>query len=197
MTRGGQAQDLTSLLRAGTIVEIDLAAARCRVAYGDPDSDDGDAETGWIAWLAGRAGETRIWSPPSEGEQVLLLCPDGQLTAAVALPGLWRDLFPPPGSEPADLIQWADGARVLYDPDASEMQITLPAGGTLEVDCPGGVTINADRGITLRGDVTIEGDVNVDGRLDVAGDVVGEGISLASHRHGGVQAGGGFSSTPT
>lgn len=188
--------DISSLLRVGTIVEVDLATARCRVAYGDPDSDDGEAETGWIPWLAMRAGATRIWSPPSEGEQVLLLCPDGQLTAAIALPGIWRDLFPPPGSDPADLIEWPDGARVLYDPDASEMQITLPAGATLQLVSPGGVTLDAEGGFTLRGDVTIEGDVNVEGRIDAMGDIVGDGISLASHLHGGVQSGAAKTGVP-
>lgn len=194
--RQAPSPDLSTLLRVGTIVEVDLATARCRVTYGDPDSDDGEAETGWIAWLAARAGDTRIWSPPSEGEQVLLLCPDGQLTAAVALPGLWRDLFPPPGSEPADLIEWADGARVLYDPDASEMQVNLPAGATIQIVSPGGVTIDAEEGITLRGDLTIEGDVSVDGKIDVTGDVVGDGISLASHLHGGVQSGAAKTGAP-
>ncbi len=190
------AGDISSLLRFGTVVELDLAGARCRVAYGDPDSADGDAETDWIGWIAPRAGDMRVWSPPSEGEQVLLLCPDGQLSAAVALPGLWRDIFPPPAAAPADLIQWDDGAKVLYDPDASEMQITLPAGGTLEIDAPGGVTIDAPDGIVLLGDVTIMGDVNVSGRIEAQGDVVGDGVSLASHRHGGVQTGQGQSGEP-
>ncbi len=185
-----------SLLRIGTIVELDLARALCRVAYGDPDSDDGAAETGWIPWLAGRAGATRIWSPPSEGEQVLLLCPDGQLTAAVALPGLWRDIFAAPSTGPEDAIRWDDGAQVVYDPDASEMQVILPAGATLLIQSPGGVTIDAEDGITLRGDVTIEGHVSVAGAIEAIGDVVGDQISLSTHRHGGVQSGAALSGDP-
>lgn len=191
------AGDLSSLLRFGTVVELDLATARCRVAYGDPDSDDGEAETDWIGWIAPRAGGTRVWSPPSEGEQVLLLCPDGQLSAAVALPGLWRDIFPPPSAELGELIQWDDGAQVRYDPDASEMQIALPAGGTVQIDAPGGVTIDASDGIVLLGDVTIMGDLNVSGRIEATGDIVGDGVSLAGHRHGGVQTGSGTSGEPT
>lgn len=194
MRRGGS--DPSRLLRLGTIIELDLQQARCRVAYGDPDSDDGEAETGWIPWLASRAGATRIWCPPSEGEQVLMLCPDGQLSAAIALPGLWRDIFPAPTSGPEELIQWDDGAKVLYDPEASEMQVTLPAGATLQISAPGGATIEAEDGITLRGDVTIEGDLSVSGEVHAEGDVVGEGVSLANHRHGGVQGGGAISGPP-
>lgn len=190
------AGDLSSLLRFGTVVELDLASARCRVAYGDPDSDDGEAETDWIGWIAPRAGDMRVWSPPSEGEQVLLLCPDGQLSAAVALPGLWRDIFPAPSSGSEALIEWPDGARVIYDSDASEMQIVLPAGGTVQIDAPGGVTIEAQE-ITLRGDVTIDGDVNVSGGIEAQSDVVGDRVSLAEHRHGGVQIGGGMTNAPS
>lgn len=176
------------LVRLGTVSAVDLAAARCRVRYGDPDSED-EAETGWIRWLAPRAGTLRIWSPPSEGEQVILLCPDGQLGLGVAVPGIWWDDFPPPASAALDLLEWDDGAKVSYDPQGKALAVELPDGATLRVLSPGGVTIEAQGGITLKGDVTIEGDVTVSGKITAEGDVIGEGKSLANHRHGGVQAG--------
>ena len=178
--------DLAALVRVGTIVSIDLAAARCVVRYGDPDDDDA-AETPPIRWLAPRAGLTRIWSPPSEGEQVLLLSPDGQVGSAVALMGLVQDAFPPLGSTAAEMIEFADGARVTYDAEAGELKAILPAGATAEIEAPGG--------ITLRGDVTIEGNVSVAGTIDASetitsdADVKADGISLKNHLHGGISSG--------
>jgi len=178
--------DIAGLVRIGTVASVDLAAARCVVRYGDPE-DDAPAQTSPIRWLAPRAGLTRIWSPPSVGEQVLLLSPDGQVGAAIAVMGLVQDAFPPLGSTTAEMIEFADGARITYDAEAGELKAILPAGATAEIDAPGG--------ITLRGNVTIEGDVSITGKVDVsetltaADDVIADGISLTDHIHGAVKAG--------
>jgi phage baseplate assembly protein V len=49
-----------------------------------------------IRWIERRAGRTRTWSPPSQGEQVVLLCPGGEIGAAVALRGLFSSACPAP-----------------------------------------------------------------------------------------------------
>lgn len=195
MIRDASDEDTAPLIRFGTVVELDLAQARCRVRYGDPDSED-EAETDWVRWLAPRAGDVRIWCAPSIGEQVLLLCPDGQIGAGVALPGLWCNAFPPPANAEADVIAWHDGARISYDPENSELLANLPAGATVHITAPGGVTIDAEGGITLQGDVTIEGNLNVSEQIEAQGDVIGEGISLSGHKHTGVSAGGAQTGTP-
>lgn len=180
--------DLSELIRLGTIATVDLAAATCTVRYGDPDDDDGEAETPPIRWLAPRAGATRIWSPPTIGEQALIIAPDGQLAGAVALLGIWQDAFPPPGSTLAELIEYADGARIGYDPESHALTATLPNGATALVEAPGGLTIRAD--------VRIEGNVTLTGSLAASEDVIAAGISLKSHKHGNVQAGTAQSGEP-
>jgi len=185
--------DLASMIRVGTVLSVDLAEARCIVRFGDPDDPD-PAQTGPIRWLTPRAGLTRVWSPPSVGEQVLLLCPDGQIGAAVAIMGIVQDAFPPLGSTTAEVIEFADGARITYDPELSELVASLPAGGKVD--------ITADGGITLRGDVTIEGNLAVSQSATVAEtltadeDMIGGGISLKTHKHGQVQAGSAQSGEP-
>lgn len=179
--------DLASLIRIGTVIEVDLAEARCIVRFGDPD-DPEPAQTGPIRWLTPRAGLTRVWSPPSVGEQVLIVCPDGQIGAAVAVMAIVQDAFPPLGSTTAEMIEFADGAKLTYDPDSHELLAVLPAGGKVD--------ITADGGITLRGDVTIEGSVTVSETLTAADDVVADGVSLKSHKHSGVQAGGAQTGEP-
>jgi len=191
--------DLASLVRIGTVIEVDLDEARCIVRFGDPD-DAEPAETGPIRWLTPRAGLTRVWSPPSVGEQVLLVCPDGQIGAAVAIMGIVQDSFPPLGSTTAEMIEFADGARISYDPDAHELVAVLPAGGTVDVTADGGITLRGDvtieGSLTVNGDAAITGDASVDQTVTAADDVVGGGISLKTHRHGQVQAGGAQSGTP-
>lgn len=180
--------DLSTLIRIGTVVAVDLPAARCRVRYSDPDDEDGEAETPPIRWLTPRAGETRSWSPPSVGEQVVILSPDGQIGAAVALPAIVQDAFPPADSTLREVIVFRDGAEISYDPGTHSLEASLPAGATAEIAASGG--------IVLRGDVTIEGDVAVTGRIDATEDIVGDGVSLMEHLHSAVQAGTGKSGPP-
>lgn len=180
--------DLSELIRLGSVASVHLAAGMCTVRYGNPDDEEGGAETPPIRWLALRAGKTRAWSPPSVGEQAIILVPDGQLAGAIALIGIYSDAFPAPGSTLAELIEYEDGAVIGYDPEGHALTAILPAGATAEVEAPGG--------ITLRGPVTIEGDVTLNGKMDATGDVKAGGISLKTHKHGGVQAGGAQTGAP-
>jgi len=166
--------DPSTLIRLGTIVSLTLDPPRCVVRYGDPETDE-DCETPPIRWLAGRAGKTRNWSPPSDGEEVVLLSPDGQIGNAVALLGLNNDNAPPPGNTLAEVVEYEDGARIGYDPESHALTAILPAGATAAIEAPGGLTIR--------------GDVKIDGKLTASGDVVGGGKSLRGHVHGGVQPG--------
>lgn len=162
--------DLSTLIRLGTIVSVTFDPPRCVVRYGDPDTDE-DCETPPIRWVAGRAGKTRNWSPASEDEEVVLLCPDGQIGNAIAILGLNNDNAPPPGNTLAEVVEYQDGARIGYDPVGHALTAILPAGATAAIDAPGGLTI--------RGDVTIEG------KLTASDDVIGGGKSLKGHSHPG------------
>ena len=164
--------DLATLIRIGTVLSVDLAEARCIVRYGDPDGED-EAETPPIRWLAARAGLTRIWSPPSVGEQVLLLAPDGQIGAAVALTGIVQDAFPPLGNSEAEAIEWSDEAKITYDPQAHALTAILPADATAVIEAPGGITLRGD--VTIEGDLTVQGAVQVDETLTADEDVIADG----------------------
>ena len=180
--------DPSTLIRLGQISEVTLAPPRCKVRFADPDDGEGDGgETPLIRWLAFRAGKTRSWSPPSVGEECLLLCPDGQIGNGVALLGLNNNINPAPGSTLAELIEFDDGAVISYDPESHALSAILPAGATALIEAPGGLTI--------RGPVSIEGTVTVTGDITGA-DVFAGGISLKSHKHGGVQGGGSQTGSP-
>lgn len=173
--------ELGELIRFGTIAEVDLGAGRCIVAAGD-------VMTGPIRWLQPRAGKTRSWSPPSVGEQVILLAPEGELAGAIALLGMSSSEFPPAGDTLRELVQFEDGTVVAYDPEAHRLDAHLCAGGQ--------VLIIADGGVEIRGDVSITGNVQVTGQIDATVDVVAASISLKSHKHGGVQGGAAKTGAP-
>lgn len=186
--------DPSTLIRLGQISEVSLSPPRCKVRFADPDDGESDGgETPLIRWLALRAGKTRTWSPPSIGEECVLLCPDGQIGNGVALLGLNNDTNPAPGTTLKEVVAFEDGALISYDPEAHALSAVLPAGATALIEAPGG--------LTLRGPVAIEGDVTVTGKIDASGEVTGAdalagGVSLKSHKHGGVQGGSAQTGTP-
>lgn len=172
--------DVSELIRLGRIASVTFSPPRCTVTYGD--DEDGEAQTPPIRWLMPRAGDTQHWSPPTVGEQVVLLVPDGQIAAAVALLGLVQDDFPPVGDGLTEVLRFKDGAQISYDPEAHALSAALPDGGTAEIIAPGGLTI--------------QGDVTVQGKVTVSDDVVAAGISLKGHKHTGVAAGAAQSGGP-
>lgn len=176
------ARKLNNLVRWGIVRQVDLTAARVKVEYAR-DEQEGPVLTGWVPWLPDAAGAVRSWRPPSLGEQVMLLSPDGDLAQSVALGSLYQDDYRAPSSNP-DLhrIQYSDGAVVEYDRSEHKLTATLPAGGKAEITAPGGLTVT--------GDVKIEGDLRVEGDETVTGDVDAENVTATadvSDRNGDMQ----------
>ncbi|TMJ19017.1 MAG: phage baseplate assembly protein V [Alphaproteobacteria bacterium] len=182
--------DMGDLVNFGTIAEVDLARGMVRV-------DTGDVQSDWVRFSTGRAGATRIWSPPTVGEQVALHAPSGDLAGAYAIGGFHSDDFPPAGDSLRELIQFGDGALIAYDPEAHALEAHLPDGATVSIIAAGGVTIDAsDGGLSIVGDVTIEGELHVTGDIGSDADVLADTVSLKDHKHTGVSAGGGISGKP-
>lgn len=184
------------MVRLGTVAELDLEAARCRVTSGDLTSD-------WIPWLVPRVGNTIEWSAPSVGEQGLVLCPDGDTIGAVLLRGIYSDAFPAPDNgEHVHLVRFPDGTEIRYDDEAHALAITVAESGTVEVTAHGGVTVNADGGATVNADTTINGNLQVNGDINLTGtatadvDVIGGGVHLKTHVHPGVESGSSISGPP-
>ncbi|MCO7538362.1 phage baseplate assembly protein V, partial [Pseudomonas asiatica] len=113
---------LENLIRLGTIAEVQHVPPRVRVSTGE-------LLTTWLPWIALRAGADQDWDPPTDGEQVVLLSPSGQLANGVVLTGLFSDQIPANGDR-AGLRRrtYADGAVVEYDSVAHHLRAILPAG---------------------------------------------------------------------
>ncbi|KHJ63600.1 phage baseplate assembly protein V [Burkholderia glumae] len=155
---------IESLLREGTVIEVDHDARRVRV-------ESGGLQTDWIRWLAQRTGDSVTWDPPSEGEPGLLLCPSGEPTTGLFLPGVYCDGHDSPSSSPTQHVRvYRDGARVQYDFAAHALTATLPAGATVQVVAPGSVTVETKTATVKAKSVTLDADdTTVTGRLLVKG----------------------------
>ncbi|CQJ25974.1 phage-related baseplate assembly protein [Yersinia mollaretii] len=195
---------LRNLIRIGTVAEVDLDNALCRVATGGNT-------TGWLNWLTLRAGQSRSWWAPSEGEQVLILSLGGELDTGFVLPGIFSDDFPPPSASVNGLyITFPDGATLHYEPDSGELladgvktavitasesvnvtapNITCAASvkillDTPEVECTNNLitaTLNVTKGGKMSGNIEHSG-----------GSFSSNGVVVDDHDHGGVQRGGSY-----
>lgn len=181
-------QQVNNLLRDGVVTEVDHQRQLCRISSGETHTD-------LIPWLVSAAGATIAWAPPSIGEQVKLLCTDGDLANAVVLRGLYSTQYPAPSTDPdVVLSQFEDGAVISYNAATHALSAVLPAGGTVTVQADGGVTITGP--VTIVGDTEITGQVQINGKAVVSDDVVAGGISLKQHKHSAVQPGTGTSGAP-
>ena len=186
-----------NLIRLGTVAELDLDTARCRITTGELNSD-------WIPWLVPRVGNSIEWSAPSIGEQGVVLCPDGDTIGAVFLRGIYSDSFAAPdSSEHVHLVKFPDGTQLRYDDEAHALAVTIASSGTVEVTASGGVTVNAEDGVTvnadtttLNGDLQVNGDIRATGTATIDTDVIGGGVSLKTHLHPGVESGSSVTGPP-
>ncbi|AMC35322.1 hypothetical protein VN23_12235 [Janthinobacterium sp. B9-8] len=215
---------LESLIRIGTVAEVDHTNALCRV-------QSGELLTDWLPWLTRRAGTVRSWSPPSIGEQVVMLSQSGEVGAGVVLPGLFSDAMPAPSSAAAvTCVVFPDGALVSYNHDSGALSATgiqtaiIQASVKITAECPetettGNLTVGGD--LVIKGDSTFEGKAAVLGAFSYAagmsgtggegggattitgpitqsgGAITSNGVALDSHTHGGVEHGGSNTGGPT
>ena len=182
------ARMLENLIRFGVIAAVQMEPPRVQVKTGE-------LTTAWLPWIAQRAGADQVWDPPTEGEQVMLFSPSGQLANGVVVTGLFSDHIPANGNR-AGLHRrtYADGTVIEYDSVAHHLNATLIDGGTTNLVSTGGINLVGD--ITHKGDYIQTGNQTVTGRVDVSIDVVAAGVSLVKHPHTGVKAGGDQSGVP-
>jgi phage baseplate assembly protein V len=155
---------LANIIRIGTVEEADFATARVKVRFGE-------ILTGWLPFGGQRAGGMRVWNPPSVGEQVVVLSPSGDLAQGVAMPGLYSDAKPAPGSTGTAVnIVFPDGSTLSWD------------GGNLVFTSTAAVKIVAPT-IRLEGAVTVIGNISQTGGITSSGDHVAQGVSLKNHTH--------------
>ena len=121
---------LENLIRLGTVAEVrHERPARVRI-------QTGKLLTTWVPWLNLRAGETKDWSPPTAGEQCVLLSPGGDLTQAVAVMGVFSDAHPQNSEHPKETrTTWANGDHMVHNSET----------GAFDLVCTGPIKIVGSR----------------------------------------------------
>ncbi len=179
---------IENLIRLGTIAAVQVKPPRVQV-------NTGSLTTGWLPWIAPRAGADREWNPPTEGEQVILFSPSGQLGNGIVLTGLFSDHIPANGDrEGLHRYSYRDGTVIEYDSLAHHLNATIADGGTTNLTSTGGIHIVGP--ITHEGDYTQTGNQNITGKVTASEDVIAANISLVNHPHGGVMPGGAKTGQP-
>ena len=141
---------IANLIRVGTIAEVDLSTrpAKVRVASGALITD-------WLQFLALRAGSSTTWDPPTLGEQVIVLCPDGDTAAGIVITGLNSEEIPAPSASENEHVRvYPDGARITYDHAAGAL--TATGIKTIHADASASAVLKCPD-ITLDGRVTVTG----------------------------------------
>lgn len=145
---------LHNLIRYGVVAELDHSAGTMRV-----DLQEGKLRSDWIPWITMRAGQDKLWDPPSVGEVVLLLSSSGELANAVALPAVFSA-----GNQNGDRAglhrrTYQDGTVVEYDRQSHTLQVDTTAStgtvliktGSATIQASGAVSVEAQGQVTLKG----------------------------------------------
>lgn len=159
---------IENIVRAGTVVDVDLANARCRVR-------SGGITTTWLSWYSARAGSVRRWSPPTVGEQCIVLSPGGDTAAGIVVYGVASDANPAPDTSPTvDSTAYADGAVVSYDQASHKLTASLPASGSAEITAPLLIKLSS-KSIVLDAEMTtVTGMLNVQKLFTFLGGMSGQ-----------------------
>ncbi|WP_201415117.1 phage baseplate assembly protein V [Mesorhizobium sp. J8] len=100
-------------LRFGTVKKVDHAAHRVQLLLSDAN---GREFLSPLRPWGEIAGNEKSWRPPTEGQQMMLVAPHGDMRQAVALPLTYSDQNAAPSSDPGTrILSKFGGASMLFD----------------------------------------------------------------------------------
>lgn len=177
-------RQVANAIRIGKVTELDEANARVKVSVAG-------LTTTWLPWGASRAGETRQWSPPRVGEQVVIASPYGDMAQAVVIASLFSDEKPAPASsKDQETTVYPDGSTVDYNSATNTLTVTVSGAGNVIVNCKV-ATVVAETSVMLDTPMThCTGDLVVDGAFSYSGGMTGSGGGITAVITGNVQING-------
>lgn len=169
-------QRMARVMLPGKVKVVDAENYRLRLVIAQ-DEDGGEVLSPWVKWQSGSAGKVRDWSPPEEGEEMLLLSPSGVIgSGSRAMFGTFDEEHPAPSTKGDERV-WAFGdARLVLKGDGLTMKV-----GDAEISLSGSsisVTVGG-KGFDLSAD-----------ELAMSTRFRGKGGSRAAHYKGGQDSDG-------
>lgn len=175
---------ISDMIRFGTVesVEAGFAVVNCADIVSPP-----------LRWMT-LSGLFGLYYPLSVGQQVVVLCPDGDIAGGLIFGGIPCDAFPLPGDGLKIVLKMPDGTVITYDADAHTLTLSLAAAGKIIASAPGGFEFTGKSKFT--GDMTLTGKLDASDKITSANDVVAGAVSLKTHKHTGVTAGAAQTGVP-
>ncbi|MEA3379778.1 MAG: phage baseplate assembly protein V [Pseudomonadota bacterium] len=181
---------LENMLRLGTVKEV--KQGYCRVKTGNLVLD-------WRPYWTQRAGTAKTSWRPSVGEQVLIFSPGGDFHGALIGPAFYSDENDQPDEhETRDYVEYPDGAKIIYDPETSELiaqgikTALVQASEKVKVDCPETETTG---NLTVKGNLEVDGESLLKGAntmkagTTITGGAEIDDIKFGEHKHPGDSGG--------
>ncbi|MGL5293615.1 MAG: phage baseplate assembly protein V [Aeromonas sp.] len=178
---------IDNLIRIGTVTAV--RSGECRVKTGD-------IETNWRPYACARAGANRTRHRLSIGEQVMLLSVSGDLRNAYVIGSINADQYPEPlsadNNPDLDYVEYADGAVLEYNPKKGELKAT----GIKSAHISASVSITLTSPVVECSEkLKVGSTIEAGGKITAPTASIG-GIEVTTHKHSGVDTGGGTSGGP-
>ena len=164
------------MIRYGTVSSIFPEKGTIKVTFEDIDIPSVE-----IPVLQGRTEGTKHYSFPKIGEVGICVFPENTFNGFYLGSGYDEATPVPAGAGTGvEITVFNDGTIISYDENNSKLYINCKnqieiVAQSIKIDCP---------------KTQITGDINIKGKLDASEDVTASGISLKSHSHSKVKAGG-------
>ena len=125
---------VSNIIRIGKVISVDYSKAKAKVKIGNLTTD-------FMPWLT---PSTSAWIPLKNGEQVLVLSPNGDLRMGMILPALYQSSKTPPAH---------DSNKITFNVDVNHKGNVTTTGN-----------ISTSGNITTTGKVTATGEVEGKGK---------------------------------
>jgi phage baseplate assembly protein V len=165
---------LSNQMRHGTIAEVDNAKQQVRLKFGDGENGGSPYLSPWVPYSQ-TAGDLKVKTVASVGQQMTLFAPNGDFNQAVAVPMGWSNQNASPSDNAGENALTFGSIRVELRGD--ELFITAPK---LKITAGGHVAEFSAAGLTMTGGAIKHDNKNIG----------------SSHTHSGILPGPANTGTP-
>ena len=89
-------------------------------------------KTGWLKFTSDKAGKVLEWNPPEVGENVIIICPYGEIPQGIVIKSFFSKPFPIPEASAKPSLKVGDKIKVTYDQESGKITLDCNA---FEVNC--------------------------------------------------------------
>jgi phage baseplate assembly protein V len=195
------------MIRYGIISEIDPAKGVARVKF-----EEDDIVSDWLRISVPNTSENKDERWYDLNEPVWCIMDEHAETGVIGGSYYHEGNTPPIGDPNKRAVTFSDGTKVVYDRATSLLEVscvgdviikcvnaTVEASSSVTIDTPESTftgNVQVDGNLGVNGDATSQGSLNVQGTIKSDTEVQAGVIKLTSHKHTGVQPGGGITATP-